>query len=124
MRAHGRPRLSGIARRAVGVVPDGHACIDYLEWLRWPEGFRCPRCVNGPTSERAIELDLWRMIRKRFRADDQSDLFAEASQAGSDHSAHAPGPQNYMSHVDSDVRAAVGIVARQFVFLSGRAYSY
>ncbi|MDQ2790302.1 MAG: transposase, partial [Actinomycetota bacterium] len=19
---------------------------DYLEWLRWPEGFLCPRCEN------------------------------------------------------------------------------
>ena len=26
--------------------PDDHACIDYLEWLRWPNGFRCPRCVS------------------------------------------------------------------------------
>lgn len=21
-------------------------CLDYLEWLRWPEGFVCPRCQN------------------------------------------------------------------------------
>jgi transposase-like protein len=20
--------------------------LDYLEWLRWPDGFRCPRCVG------------------------------------------------------------------------------
>ena len=26
--------------------PDDDACLDYLEWLRWPEGFRCPRCVS------------------------------------------------------------------------------
>jgi hypothetical protein len=26
--------------------PDDHACIDYLQWLRWPDGFRCPRCVS------------------------------------------------------------------------------
>jgi len=19
-------------------------CLDYLEWLRWPDGFVCPRC--------------------------------------------------------------------------------
>ena len=25
--------------------PDEAACVDYLEWLRWPEGFRCPRCA-------------------------------------------------------------------------------
>lgn len=22
-------------------------CLDYLEWLRWPEGFVCPRCENA-----------------------------------------------------------------------------
>src|SRR5665647_1748807 len=22
------------------------ACLDYLEWLRWPDGFVCPRCEN------------------------------------------------------------------------------
>ena len=21
-------------------------CLDYLEWLRWPDGFVCPRCEN------------------------------------------------------------------------------
>jgi len=21
-------------------------CLDYLEWLRWPAGFVCPRCVH------------------------------------------------------------------------------
>ena len=26
--------------------PDDAACLDYLEWLRWPEGIRCPRCVS------------------------------------------------------------------------------
>jgi transposase-like protein len=26
--------------------PDEPACLDYLEWLRWPDGFRCPRCVS------------------------------------------------------------------------------
>ena len=24
--------------------PDDAACLDYLEWLRWPDGFVCPRC--------------------------------------------------------------------------------
>lgn len=24
--------------------PDDAACSDYLEWLRWPDGFVCPRC--------------------------------------------------------------------------------
>jgi hypothetical protein len=22
-------------------------CLDYLEWLRWPDGFVCPRCSNS-----------------------------------------------------------------------------
>jgi len=26
--------------------PDDAACLDYLEWLRWPEGIRCPRCAS------------------------------------------------------------------------------
>ena len=25
---------------------DEEACLDYLEWLRWPDGFRCRRCVS------------------------------------------------------------------------------
>lgn len=25
--------------------PDDDACVDYLEWLRWPEGFTCPHCT-------------------------------------------------------------------------------
>ena len=25
---------------------DEEACVDYLEWLRWPDGFRCRRCVS------------------------------------------------------------------------------
>jgi transposase-like protein len=27
--------------------PDDAACLDYLEWLRWPEGFVCPACETG-----------------------------------------------------------------------------
>jgi hypothetical protein len=26
--------------------PDDRACLDYLDWLRWPEGFRCPLCAG------------------------------------------------------------------------------
>ena len=22
-------------------------CLDYLEWVRWPQGFVCPECGNG-----------------------------------------------------------------------------
>jgi len=24
-------------------------CLDYLDWLRWPEGLVCPRCETGLT---------------------------------------------------------------------------
>jgi len=37
--------------------PDDEACLDYLEWLRWPNGFVCPRCET---------LGRWRMGDGRF----------------------------------------------------------
>jgi transposase-like protein len=27
--------------------PDDDACVEYLARLRWPDGFRCPRCGNA-----------------------------------------------------------------------------
>ena len=33
-------------------------CLDYLEWLRWPEGFVCPDCGHRGG---------WRMADRRFR---------------------------------------------------------
>lgn len=27
--------------------PDDASCMDFLEWLRWPEGFVCPKCGGG-----------------------------------------------------------------------------
>ncbi len=27
--------------------PDDEACRDYLDWLRWREGWRCPACGRG-----------------------------------------------------------------------------
>jgi transposase-like protein len=32
-------------------------CLDYLEWLRWPAGFICPDCGDGPG---------WRLADGRF----------------------------------------------------------
>jgi transposase-like protein len=26
--------------------PDDAACLDYLDWLRWPDGFCCPHCES------------------------------------------------------------------------------
>ena len=37
--------------------PDDAACLDYLEWLRWPNGFFCPQCET-PSH--------WRMEDGRF----------------------------------------------------------
>lgn len=32
----------------LGWFPDDAACLDYLDWLRWPDGFSCPECsVNA-----------------------------------------------------------------------------
>ncbi len=33
-------------------------CLDYIEWLRWPEGFVCPRCAHRGG---------WRMGNGKFR---------------------------------------------------------
>ena len=33
-------------------------CLDYLEWLRWPDGFGCPDCGN---------MGGWRLADGRFR---------------------------------------------------------
>jgi Transposase zinc-ribbon domain/ISXO2-like transposase domain len=46
------PRLAGGAQcpRSLGEFQSWFAtdadCLDYLEWLRWPDGFVCPRCEN------------------------------------------------------------------------------
>jgi len=31
----------------LGWFPDDAACLDYLDWLRWPSGFLCPHCSCG-----------------------------------------------------------------------------
>jgi hypothetical protein len=36
----------GSSAELLGWFPDEEACLDYLEWLRWPAGFRCRRCVS------------------------------------------------------------------------------
>jgi len=37
----------GCHTELLAFFPDEEACRDYLEWLRWPAGFRCPRCAGG-----------------------------------------------------------------------------
>ena len=36
-------------------------CLDYLEWLRWPDGFACPRCGHA---------EGWRLAVGRFMCTD------------------------------------------------------
>jgi transposase-like protein len=38
------PRSAGEFRSWFGTDAD---CLDYLDWLRWPDGFVCPRCENA-----------------------------------------------------------------------------
>lgn len=33
--------------------PTDAACLDYLDWLRWPEGFRCPHCGHDVAGREA-----------------------------------------------------------------------
>ncbi len=34
-----------------------NACLDYLDWLRWPDGFVCPRCAGAG----------WRVADDRYK---------------------------------------------------------
>ncbi len=38
--------------------PDDEACLDYLDWLRWSNGFSCPRC-EGETAWRLSDGRWW-----------------------------------------------------------------
>lgn len=38
--------------------PDDNACLDYLDWLRWPDGFCCPHCSDAV---------VWQMGNTRLR---------------------------------------------------------
>lgn len=38
------PRSIGELQAWFGTDDD---CLDYLEWLRWPDGFVCPKCAGG-----------------------------------------------------------------------------
>jgi len=41
-----------------GWFPSEAACIKYLQRIRWPDGFRCPRCGGASA---------WRTVRGQFR---------------------------------------------------------
>src|SRR5665811_527238 len=46
-----RPRVGVHYPASVGEMRSWFAtdedCLDYLDWLRWPQGFVCPRCGNA-----------------------------------------------------------------------------
>jgi len=42
----GRTALSPVVGRVPGVVSGRRRCLDYLDWLRWPQGFVCPECAH------------------------------------------------------------------------------
>src|SRR6516165_2583173 len=46
MEGDGPPRLSDDSSRVSAGFPDDAACARYLEHLRWPNGFTCPKCVK------------------------------------------------------------------------------
>ncbi len=45
--------------------PDDAACLDYLDWLRWPNGFVCPHCAGAGGWKMAGAL--WRCYGCRRR---------------------------------------------------------
>ncbi|MGH2745580.1 MAG: IS1595 family transposase [Thermoleophilaceae bacterium] len=51
------PRSLGEFQAWFGADAD---CLDYLEWLRWPEGFVCPDCEHAGG---------WRMADGRFKCE-------------------------------------------------------
>jgi hypothetical protein len=47
--------------------PTDADCLDYLEWLRWPKGFVCPRCSHhggGRLGEGRVWCDGWADVRR------------------------------------------------------------
>ena len=52
----------------LGWFPDDAACLDYLDWLRWPDGFSCPDCSDG-TGWRISDGRWWcKSCRRRISA--------------------------------------------------------
>lgn len=48
--------------------PDDAACLDYLDWLRWPDGFSCPEC-SGTAGWRLNDGRWWcKACRRRISA--------------------------------------------------------
>lgn len=52
----------------LGWFPDDTACLDYLDWLRWPDGFSCPEC-SGNAGWRMNDSRWWcKGCRRRVSA--------------------------------------------------------
>ena len=45
--------------------PDDAACLDYLDWLRWPNGFVCPHCGGESSWEMADGVQRCARCRRR-----------------------------------------------------------
>lgn len=45
--------------------PTDDACLDYLDWLRWPDGFRCPHCGSDTAGREATGRYRCRGCRKQ-----------------------------------------------------------
>jgi transposase-like protein len=55
-------------REFLAWFPDDEACVDYLDWLRWPDGFICPRCT-GKVAWRLADRRWWcESCRRRVSA--------------------------------------------------------
>jgi hypothetical protein len=48
-------------------------CLDYLEWLRWPQGFVCPGCGHGVAGDLPTALEV-RGVRDAHLTDGGHDL--------------------------------------------------
>ena len=66
--AKGGQALSQELRCFLSWFPDDAACLDYLEWLRWPSGFSCPDC-SGIVGRRMKDGRWWcKACRRRVSA--------------------------------------------------------
>src|SRR5438128_298099 len=63
---YGSTGLSEIDRRVPAPLPDDQACRAYLFASRWPEGFRCPRCMSETATALSTRL-VWQCSMCRYQ---------------------------------------------------------
>src|SRR5665647_3129855 len=74
-------------------------CLDYLEWLRWPDGFVCPRCekVGYPHDRRsrraakALGEDIGKLLPGVHRIASLAKRWLLSTHQGAVHIEHLPG---------------------------------